>query len=221
MNEQFEITRKFWGSEITRGNLIWPDEFVIRFVKRNYRNKENTVILDFGCGAGRNAVALASEGYEIIAMDYTEEAIAIVNEKKGTLPIKAIKNKGLEIPVAPGSIDAVIADGSLFYNNIEDTIIILKNIRKALKTGGKFWANWRSMNDSLYGKGELLDNGLYKLEAGSKREGCNYLFCNPETLQDIYCQAGFEIESIDRHSYTENNGKNLCEWHFVVAVNNG
>ena len=164
---------------------------------------------------------MASEGYKIIAMDYTEEAIAIINEKKGTLPIQSIKNVGLEVPVAPESIDAVIANGSLFYNNIEDTIVILRNIKNSLKKGGKLWANWRSTNDSLYGQGELLDNGLYKLGNNSKREGCNYLFCNKETLQDMYYQSGFEIESIDKYSYTENNGKKLCEWHFVVAVNNG
>lgn len=189
--------------------------------EKNYRNKENTVLLDFGCGAGRNAVALASEGYKIIAVDYTEEAIAAINGKKGTLPIDTIKNEGLELPITPGSIDAVIADGSLFYNNIEDTMVILKNIRKALKKGGKLWANWRSINDSLYGQGELLDNGLYRLGNSSERDGCSYLFCNSETLQKMYYQSGFEIESIDKYSYTENNGNNLCEWHFVVAVNNG
>lgn len=221
MTEQFEITKKFWGSEIIRGNLIWPNEFVIRFIKRNYHNKENTVILDFGCGAGRNAIALASEGYKIIAMDYTEESMAIIDEKKGTLPIETLKNEKLDIPLDAESMDAVIADGSLFYNNIEDTIVLLGNLRKSLKKGGKLWSNWRSTNDSLYGQGELLDDGLYKLGDSSRRTGCSYLFCGSETLQEMFRQAGFEIESLDSYSYTENNGNTRCEWYFVVAVNNG
>ena len=95
MDSQFEKTRKFFRKEIVRGNLLYPDEYVIRFVKRNYKDAENTTILDFGCGAGRDSLALACEGYNMIAMDYTEESINIINKKKGDLPIKAIMNKGI------------------------------------------------------------------------------------------------------------------------------
>ena len=79
MNADFEQTRKFWGEEILRGNLVWPDERVIRFVKKNF--KVPAVLLDFGCGAGRNAIALAQEGFEIVAMDYTQEAVQAVKRK--------------------------------------------------------------------------------------------------------------------------------------------
>lgn len=73
-------TKKFWDKEITNANLIWPNEHVIRFVKRNFRDR-NSVILDFGCGTGRNAIALAMEGYNMIAMDYSEEAIELARKK--------------------------------------------------------------------------------------------------------------------------------------------
>lgn len=219
MSEEFENTRAFWSGEIVKGRLIWPDEFVIRFVKRNYRDKKSCTILDFGCGAGRNAFALAKEGYRVIAMDYTDEAKRIIDERKGTLPIEVVKNHGLEVPIESQQVDAVVADGSLFYNNVDDTIKLLENIKKTLKAGGKIWANWRSQNDSLCGEGELLDNGLYKLGKTSKREGCCYLFCNIDMLKHIYAEAGLIIDTIDRHCYTEDNGKTICEWYHVVAVN--
>lgn len=69
MDLQEKRNQEFWAKEVVRANLIWPDEFVIRFVKRNFRNIADTVVLDYGCGAGRNAIALAKEGYQVIAMD--------------------------------------------------------------------------------------------------------------------------------------------------------
>lgn len=42
-------TKEFWDKEIINANLIWPNEHIIRFVKRNFHDR-NSVILDFGCG---------------------------------------------------------------------------------------------------------------------------------------------------------------------------
>ena len=95
MNLEFENTRRFWGNEVVRGNLIWPDENVIRFVKRNY--KPGNIILDFGCGTGRNAVALSKDGYNCIAMDYTEKAINFIKQKakEENLNISTVKKYGV------------------------------------------------------------------------------------------------------------------------------
>lgn len=79
MNTYFEKTREFWGKEIVRGNLIYPNVNVIRFVKRNM--VPGSTILDFGCGAGRNTIALSMEGYKCIAMDYTDEALEKTKQK--------------------------------------------------------------------------------------------------------------------------------------------
>lgn len=36
MSTQFEKTRQYWGSAIKRGNLIYPNDQVIRFIKRYF-----------------------------------------------------------------------------------------------------------------------------------------------------------------------------------------
>lgn len=218
MNEDFEQTRKFWSEEILRGNLVWPDEQVIRFVKKNF--KIPAVLLDFGCGAGRNAVALAHEGFEIVAMDYTEEAVRAVGQRAASenLKIKAIKNEGLDIPFDSQSVDGIIADGSLFYNNKKDNIIILENLGKVLKPAGKIWADWRTERDSLIEKGVRLENGLYKLGDGSGRNGCCYFFCNEQEVREIYNRAGLKVESVELFEITENNMTARHSWYHVVAV---
>lgn len=214
---EFENTRIFWKKEIVRGKLIYPDENVIRFVKRNYGKVEDITILDFGCGAGRNSFALANEGYKVISMDYTEEAIDIIKRNKGDLSIKAIVNKAFDVPLEEDSVDVIIADGSMFCNGIDDTITLMTNLKKVLKKNGKFWADWRSKKDSMFGSGRLLESGLYKLNSETKRDGCSYLFCDEKELRCIYESAGFDIISIDDFEYTENNRKNICSYYHVIA----
>ena len=116
MTKEFEETKKFWASEIVKANLAWPDEFVIRFVKRNYKPDPHVRILDYGCGGGRNTVALAFGGYHCIAMDYNQEALELVRAKLDASirdKVRMVLNTGLEIPVEQASVDAIIADGSL------------------------------------------------------------------------------------------------------------
>lgn len=106
-------TKEFWDKEIINANLIWPNEHIIRFVKRNFHDR-NSVILDFGCGAGRNAIALAMEGYNIIAMDHSEEAVELAREKslERLLDIEFLVNKNTDIPLKTASVNAIVANGS-------------------------------------------------------------------------------------------------------------
>lgn len=224
MTTDFENTKKFWASEIVRANLIWPDEHVIRFVKRNFKPSKEIKILDYGCGGGRNAIALAMEGYTCIAMDYNMEALNLVKEKiKDTeySDMCIVQNEGFEIPLEEGSVDVIIADGSLFYNCASENEIILSNMRKCLKVGGLLWANWRTKRDSLFRRGVCVGEGLYRLSKDTQREECCYFFAEKDEVFEMYQNAGLKIESTELYEYTEGNGKNLCSYFHVTAQNPG
>jgi SAM-dependent methyltransferase len=45
--------------------------------------------LDLACGAGRNALWLARNGWEVAAIDGASEAIAILQQRAGSLPVEA------------------------------------------------------------------------------------------------------------------------------------
>ena len=151
-NKLFEQSRLFWDQEVQRGNLIYPNEQVISFVKRNFNNPKETTILDFGCGAGRDTVALLSEGYNMIAMDYNESALRMVKNKCTCLRegVRIVQNKGFEVPLQENAVDAVIADGSLFLYSKEELIHLIANLGHAMKHEALLWANFRTPRDSLY-----------------------------------------------------------------------
>ena len=219
MTDQFEITRQYWGGAIRKGNLIYPNDQVIRFIKRNYKEKDIS-ILDFGCGGGRNTVALLSEGYNVIAMDYTDDAVSMTKDKIRQLGIEnpvVVKNSGFEVPIEADSIDAVIADGSLFYYSRENIVKIIENIKSVMKNNGLLWADFRTKHDSLFERGKQIDDGLFILGEGTDREGCSYFFADESDIRSIFDNANMEIVSIDDYSYSENNHRVINSWFHVIA----
>lgn len=211
-------TKEFWDKEIINANLIWSNEHIIRFVKRNFHDR-NSVILDFGCGAGRNAIALAMEGYNIIAMDHSEEAVELAREKslERLLDIEFLVNKNTDIPLKTASVNAIVANGSLFYNDWNTTIKLLSNLHDVLSENGLMWADWRTKEDSLYAMGEETEKDFFKMNEESGRKGCYYLFFDEQQLRELYTKAGFQNVSIDRYMYTENDGSKRNAWWHVVA----
>lgn len=216
----FERTRCFWGNMVQQGNLIYPNEHVIRFIKGYFKNASSTTILDFGCGGGRNTVALATEGYRVIAMDYTDTAIEMTTEKCRLIPdidVTVLQNVNLEVPIDADSVDAVVADGSLFYNEKERITEIVSNLKKAMKKNALLWADFRKADDSLYGKGREIAKGLFELGEGTGREGCTYYFAEESDIRDIFGGAGLELVSIDDFKYSVNNHSLIESWFHVVA----
>lgn len=223
MTNQYEETRNFWNEEIPRGNLLIPNDQVIIFIKRNFRDNKNAVVLDFGCGGGRNTVALLNEGYSVVAMDYTESAVQMTKEKCEKLnskKVNVIQNKGSEIPLNDCSVDAVVADGSLFCVAKEEIVKNIIALKRVMKADGLLWADFRTKNDSLHGKGEEISSNFFRLESGTGREGCSYYFTDEEDLRDIFSLAGLEIISLDDYSYSENNREIINSWYHVVAKKN-
>ena len=162
INSLFETTRKFWEEETVRGKLVYPDEQVIRFIKKN-ADKDDT-ILDFGCGYGRHAISLGLENYKnIIAMDYNRPNLLHIEEvaKKNNLNIKCIQNSGLKIPLEENSVDIVIAHASLFYSQQSGLERLLSNLSNVMKTNALMWCNFRTPEDDLIKKGLEADKNFY------------------------------------------------------------
>ena len=64
--------------------------------------------LDLACGAGRNALWLASRGWEVVAVDGAEEAIRIVREHDPAIDARVIDlEAGAPLPFEDASFDLV------------------------------------------------------------------------------------------------------------------
>ena len=125
---------------------LWLDKYKYILDKR----KEQSII-DLGCGAGGDSLYLMERGYKVIACDYSEEALNIVNKylpEVETMQFDVSKT----LPFEDESIEIIIADLSLHYFNEEITNNIVKEINRVLKVNGYLIARANSINDVNFPK---------------------------------------------------------------------
>jgi len=99
-------------------------------------------VLDAGCGFGRNLVHLLREGYEVFAVDATEEAIDHVRRLSATLntglPRENFQMGSVEqMPFPDAFADAVICSAVLHFARDEQQFrAMLADVWRVLRPGG-------------------------------------------------------------------------------------
>ncbi|KMO38960.1 hypothetical protein VQ02_11045 [Methylobacterium variabile] len=73
-------------------------------------------ILDFGCGIGRVAIALADGAESVLGLDLSGQMIAEARRRaEGRGTVRFARNAAARLPVEPGAIDLFLAADSLPY----------------------------------------------------------------------------------------------------------
>ncbi len=109
------------------------------------------LILDFGCGSGRDAKAFLDIGYRVDATDGSEELCQSASTLTG-IPVKRMLFNELD---AMDTYDGVWACASILHLPKGDLADVLRRIEKALKLGGILYASFK------YGAFEGMRNGRY------------------------------------------------------------
>jgi SAM-dependent methyltransferase len=127
-------------------------------------------VLDLGCGAGADSVALTGRGFRVIACDYSPSALALVAAACPGIET-ALVDLRETLPFAAGSARAVVADLSLHYFSSAATLGILCEIRRVLVDGGLFLARFNSLRDILHGagRGRAIEENYFLHEGRYKR----------------------------------------------------
>ena len=136
---------------------LWLDEYKDILEK----NKDND-ILDLGCGIGADTLYLIERGYNVLSCDLSKEALKNVEDNipnSKTMYLNMLE----KFPIDNDTYSLIIADLSLQYFNSQDTIHIMNEIKRILKTDGILLARVASVNDFNFGVGvgEELEKNFY------------------------------------------------------------
>ena len=129
--------RQDWGK--------YPPEELVRFVARNYykvKDRSKVSFLDLGCGLGAASWYLAREGFDVWGIDGSKTSIdkVIVRFRKENLQGFFENNDYLKTSYSNNIFDCVIDVCSIQHNSPKDQQLIINNIYKWLKPGGKVFS---------------------------------------------------------------------------------
>lgn len=108
-------------------------------------------VLDWGCGSGRDSLALLAAGYDVTAVDLSPAMCSAAAALTG-LPVR---NESFSDLDGVGLYDGIWASASLLHVPSADLPAVLHRAATALKPTGTLYCSFK------YGTGELERNGRF------------------------------------------------------------
>lgn len=124
------------------------------------RIKNNSCILDVGCGYGRNIDYLYINAEEIVGVDFDKDAINSCRDCKKYKNCVFINKDFKKVGLNDEQFDYAICTGSVFSNmEHEDRLAVLNKIFRLLKNDGiLFLSIWNDTEKSLAIKKDFLES---------------------------------------------------------------
>ena len=154
MDNLLHENRSYWDrrapsyTDVIRKNLaddwdaVWADMLISRFPEGR---RENLRVLDIGTGPGFYAIILAARGYDVTAVDFSENMLAEARRNAGALAEKIdfrqMDAHALDFP--DGSFDVIVTRNLTW--NLSDPFRAYKDWLRVLRPGGAaliFDADW-------------------------------------------------------------------------------
>lgn len=105
----------------------------------------------------------------------------------------------------------------LFTPNI--VVNLLSEFKNHLNKNGKILVNFRSKNDSLKNGAINLEPNVYKITRKSHKD-LLYTFYDIDMIKDVFYKADLKISSIDKETFTQNNGNIQNDFYIIEAIHN-
>jgi len=151
------------------------------------------LILDAGCGTGRNLLYLMNSGAQVFGVDQNPEAIAQLRALASSFPqVNVEENFQVadveELPYTAETFDLVISSAVLhFAENLHHFEAMLNAMWNVLKPGGYFFCRLAS-EIGIESLVTFIGNGRYLLPDGSER-----FLVNQEMLVRLTKKLGGEL----------------------------
>ncbi len=166
--------RDHWEKTYVDNADMFGDQpsYPVRRAVETFRKEKAQIVLELGSGQGRDTLFLLQNGFQVYAVDYSEEGL------------KAIRKKAAGIGVSPSitTIAHDIRQGLPFDDNFFDGCyshmlycmalttpqlqVLSQEIRRVLKTGGLNIYTVRHTRDPHYGTGIHRGEDMWELGGG-------------------------------------------------------
>ncbi|MCM2326115.1 MAG: class I SAM-dependent methyltransferase [Candidatus Woesearchaeota archaeon] len=143
-----------------------------RLVYFNFMKGKKGKVLDLCCGKGADAVFFHNKGYNVIALDFSNEAIKQFNEAQKRYDIfvtSMVKDVSEPLGYEDGSFEFIYTRLGLHYFTDKELKKVFKEMTRVLKNDGLLMFQVKSVNDADYGKGKEIEKDMYEDEENHVR----------------------------------------------------
>jgi ubiquinone/menaquinone biosynthesis C-methylase UbiE len=148
---------------VKTARMVGLDDFVIDLVPI-LRERKNERILDVGCGAGRNAVFLADEGFHVVGLDISSTALGLALEEADKADLKNcvfVRHDFLKLPFPDSQFDTVISCYSVENQPLPKIRKALNEMKRVLIDRGLVLVTLHSTKHWRFGLGKEISPGTF------------------------------------------------------------
>lgn len=199
--ELLEVMKMNWDDEYAGNRKIWGDVpselaiIMVDYLGKNNLAKRRLVILDIGCGYGRDEIYLSKYlNCHIKAIDSSQKAISTARNIKIENVDFAVCNFA---DLAEGKYNIVFISNLYHSLKEREREALRDKLKNLLRPDGMLFLNALSVNDpEEYGKGAAVENEPHSFQ------GKKYLhFCTGEELRGDF--DFLSMRALYEHKYDE------------------
>ena len=127
-------------------------------------SRRGSRVADLGCGQGHDAIAFASAGLQVTALDFSPVSVEQLRSRaaREELVVTAIcHDLAQPLPFGDASLDGTYAHLSLHYFDDATTRAVFDDIYRVLSPGGYLVFSVKSTDDPYYGTGEQIGPNMF------------------------------------------------------------
>jgi len=159
------MVEKGWEPVYKREGELYKDvNPEIKKYAKIFKKNKYEVILDLGCGTGRNTIYLAQQGFFVYALDASKTGIAITKKKAQKLGLSNLEYKVADMKKTyypDNYFDAVVCIFVLSHGLLKDNEDAVNEIYRILKPKGMLITEFMSTEDKTCGIGKKIEENTF------------------------------------------------------------
>ncbi len=151
--------------------LKFPDEYVTRFFFKEALQSNRGTALELGCGNGNNLALFYAYGYSVTGVDISSTVIDQAQRNfsasygQGIGPDFSFIQEDMQSYLNRDEkhYEVVLLPSSLYYLPESEIEALLRQARRNMKRGSRFYLRMRTTEDYRWGKGNALSERSWRL----------------------------------------------------------
>jgi ubiquinone/menaquinone biosynthesis C-methylase UbiE len=217
MEKNIELWEKIYQWNKKNENyLIYPDEEVIRIIKKFFVPNGVKKVLDAGCGSGRHTMALLREGFNVEALDSSSAALKIAEGIASDLGGNVNFTEGniIKLPYKDEEFDGIICWGVLHYLTDEEFGQAMSELYRVLKPGGVIGFTLRSTEDS---ECDLSKKDNMQVSEGFESKGIEFKYFDENDINKVFSRYNSMKYGHKTKTSFEDKKRKMAHW-FIAAT---